>query len=146
MVHPTGGNMSRGTRFTIGLLIWAAAGSAYSADSRGGDLYGLHGSTSPNGTPDENIQCQVLGRIFCALSDYRNQGIESEVAVDRTADWLKHLGQTGSHLTGSDYRPSVRTAAAYIYAHDKTPPWTAYNYAVWTCGVNQRISGPRSCR
>ncbi len=112
--------------------------SAYAADCRVGSL---RGTKSPNGPPDDNIQCKVLGRIFCSLEDYRISDIPQEPAVERTADWLSHLGQTGSHLSG-DYRPAVRTAAAYVYSHDKMPPWTAYNYAVYTCGVNMRITDP----
>jgi hypothetical protein len=109
--------------------------SANAADCRRGTLTG---SKSPSAPPEENIQCRVMGRIFCSVSDYRNSDVDREPAVARTAEWLSHLGQTGSHISGN-YKPAVDVAATYIYAHDKMPPWTAYQYAVFTCGVNQRI-------
>jgi len=82
----------------------------------------------------------MMGRIFCSLEQSRNTDLPIEFAVNNTADWLSHYSMTGSNRTGGDYKPAARAAAAYIYAHEKMPDWTAYNYAVWTCGLNQRIT------
>jgi hypothetical protein len=139
---PIGGSPMQRRLVFAGLI---AALSLINAPAQAADCMrgSLHGSTGTSGPPDENIQCKVMGRIFCALSDYREDDIPADPAVARIAEWLSHLGQTGSHI-GGNYRPAVKAAAGYVYSHDQMLPWTAYNYAVWTCGVDQRVVDPEA--
>jgi hypothetical protein len=110
-------------------------------DTRRCDGGAIKGSASRSADPEENVECKVLGKIFCMVEQHRSQGEPADVAISFTADWLRRVGQTGSHLKGN-FKPVVSTAAAYIYAQPKTSPWDRYYYAVYTCGLEQRLTDP----
>ena len=99
----------------------------------------VRGPTSMTSSPEENAQCKLLGRVFCMVQEFRGDNISADAAVTQVAESLSHIGQTGSHVS-TNYRPLVAPAAEYVYSHDKILPWTRYYYAVYTCGLNERVT------
>ncbi len=100
----------------------------------------VRGSLSSNATPDEMIQCKLIGRVFCLVEEKRDAGIAKDAAINGVAETMSRLGETGTHLV-SNYRPTVSMAADYVYSHGKMLPWTRYYYAAYSCGFNQRLAG-----
>jgi len=112
----------------------AAAGADCPTDN-------LTGSIDPLAAPDDNFECRFIGRIYCFVEQYRNDGLAAPEAVTHTAQMLSGLGKIGSHMK-SDFTPLAKVAADSLYRRDQMPQWTAYYEAAYTCGVDKRIPDP----
>jgi hypothetical protein len=135
-------------RKLVAVLLILMTGSAFAQKISIGRTEGwrcdsglIKGSRSPDASPEDNVQCKVLGRIFCIVETHRSNDQPEEIAVSRTSDWLNRVGQTGSHMSGK-FKPAIATAAAYVYSRPRVPPWSQYYYAVYTCGLEQRVTEP----
>jgi hypothetical protein len=105
------------------------------------DAESLYGPMSSTSSPDRNVQCKLVGRVFCMVQQRRSENMKREVAINEVAYSMSHLGETGSHVA-TDYRSVVTMAADYVYSHDKMLPWSRYYYAAYSCGFNQRVTEP----
>ena len=103
----------------------------------------FHASTADSADPEYNVECQILARAFCMVEEDRISGQPASYAISRASEWLSGLGRTGSHVK-TNHRKQVVPIADYVYAHDKMPPWTMYNYAVYTCGLNKRVASEKA--
>lgn len=99
----------------------------------------ITGSDAPQAAPEDNVKCILLGRIYCRIEEYRGRDVAPNRAVQLTLDWLRRPDLTGAALDG-DFAATVDSVAASLYRRDRIAPWTAYYYAVYSCGLDGRIA------
>jgi hypothetical protein len=88
--------------------------------------------------PEESVECQMIGRVFCMVEESRINGQPQNYAVKRGTEWLARMEKTGSHHV-TDHSRTVEPIAEYVYTHDKMLPWTAYNHAIYSCGFSKQV-------
>jgi hypothetical protein len=100
---------------------------------------GRSGSTTSAAEPETTQGCVLMGRIYCRLAEQRDADVDQAQGTRFVRLWLEEP-KVGSHI-GANWSsgPAAKMldgAAAYVYAHRSTRPWSLHDYAVHACGVS----------